>query len=679
MPHDVSAQPRASEDRFSRFVDHAADGVFLVAKGGRIVDVNAEGCRTLRYTSEELLELKVLDVLQSLDAEAFDELWESTLPGEPVTVESEARRKDGSLFPVEVRVARLRSDGEELMLALVRDVTARKEAEAALRRWAEQQATVAALGRRALAKVETQAMMGEAVRAVRDTLGVDYTAVLELRPGRESLLLRAGTGWQSGRVGSAVVAVAETHAGKTLENGGPVVVADLTAAGYSASTLLHEHGVVSAMSAIVEGRAEPFGVIGAYTTTAREFTEDDVNFIQAVANVLGAAMTSDREVKLQAHLERSQGLEAIGQLAGGIAHDFNNLLSLIRHYTPVALEGAGQLPDVRADLDEVNKAVATATELTRELLLVFGAQDVAEAEVADVNELLRANEAILRRTAGAGITLRIDLADELWPTRVGADQFEQILVRLAVNARAAMPGGGTLALTTENLAFEEGDYMGRGGRPGRCVRLTVADSGTGMSQDVAAHAFDLFSTTKPAGQGSGLGLSTVYGIARQLGGYAQLDSEPGAGTAVKIYLPAVDPMDGSRPAPGASVGAGRGERILVVEAEVRLRRVTCRILSEHGYEAIEADGLETALAAWDERGSEIDLLLTDVVVPLSSGAELVDRLRAARPDLAVLLISGSGVSGGNGSRQIARVVEKPFSTGGLLRSVREALGERERR
>jgi PAS domain S-box-containing protein len=169
MRHDVSPRPRAGDDRFSRFVDHAADGVFLVAKGGRIVDVNAEGCRMLRYTSEELLELKVLDVQQSLDAEAFDELWESTLPGEPVTVESEARRKDGSLFPVEVRVARLWSDGEELMLALVRDVTARKEAEAA-------------------------------------------------------------------------------HAGKTLEDGRPVIVADLTAAGYSASTLLHEHGVTSTSS-----------------------------------------------------------------------------------------------------------------------------------------------------------------------------------------------------------------------------------------------------------------------------------------------------------------------------------------------------------------------------------------------------------------------------------------------
>jgi two-component system, cell cycle sensor histidine kinase and response regulator CckA len=380
-----------------------------------------------------------------------------------------------------------------------------------------------------------------------------------------------------------------------------------------------------------------------------------------------------------AELEHSQSAEALGQLAGGIAHDFNNLFSLIRHYTQFAIEGADQLPQVRADLEEVEKAAARATELLRELLVVFSARDGPEAEIVDVNEVLREHEAVLRRTIGGGITLRLELADELWPAMVGAAQLEQILVHLAVNARAAMPAGGTLALTTENLEFEEGDYMGRGGRPGRCVRLTVADSGTGMSQDVAAHAFDLFSTTKPKGQGNGLGLSIVYGIARQLGGYTQLYSQPGAGTAVKIYLPAVDPMDGPGPAPDASVGAGRGERILVVEDEARLRRVTCRILSEHGYEVIEADGFDAALAAWQERGSEIDLLLADVIMSLGSGAELVDRLRAARPEPAVLLISGSGIAGWNGSPQVAQVVEKPFSTGSLLRSVRQALGERERR
>jgi signal transduction histidine kinase len=186
--------------------------------------------------------------------------------------------------------------------------------------------TVAELGRLALTRDDTQALMAEAVRAVRDTLRVDYTGVLELQPKSETVLVRAGTGWRNGCVGSAIVA----------------------------STLLEEHGVVSAMSSVVAGRTEPFGSIGAFTATAREFTQDDVNFIQAVANALGAAVT----------------LEAVGRVAGGIAHDFNNLLSVIRNYTQFSIEEADQLPKLRADLEEVEKAAARATELTRELVSV---------------------------------------------------------------------------------------------------------------------------------------------------------------------------------------------------------------------------------------------------------------------------------------------------------------------
>jgi PAS domain S-box-containing protein len=660
------------ERRFGRYADHVADGLFLTDHDQRFVEVNAEGCRMLGYTRDELLELTLPDVAPGFGPDAVRGLWDSTFVGQPVTIDSESRRKDGSLFPVEVRVARLEEDGQELMLAVVRDATARKESEAELMARAERQAAVAELGRRALAELGTQALMEEAARAVRGALSVDYTSVLELRLGGESLLLRAGTGWHDGHVGTTVVSVTDTHAGQTLEHGGPVIVADLAASGYAGSTVLRAHGVVSGVSAVVEGRTGPCGLMGAYTTTAREFTEDDVTFVQTVANVLGAAITREREERLQAHLERSHRVEAVGQLAGGIAHDFNNLLSIIRNYTQFAIEETDQLPELRADLEEVEKAATRAIELNRGLL-VFSGQDIHQAELVDVNGLLRDSEGMLRRAIPQDIALRIDLAEDLWPTRAGTDQLEQILVNLAVNARAAMPDGGVLSVTTENLEFDDDHGGDRDGPAGRFVRLTVADNGASMPEDVTAHAFDLFFSTKSRGHGSGLGLATVHGIARQLGGYVQLYSAPSLGTAVKVYLPAADPDDGPAQASSPEAHAGHGETVLVVDDEAPLRRVTCRILSEHGYDVIEADCAESALAVWQERAGEIDLLLTDAMMPAGSGAELVDRLRAFRPALAVLLMSGygGGVAGGNG----ARVVGKPFSTPGLLRSVREALGE----
>jgi PAS domain S-box-containing protein len=642
------------------------------------VDVNAAACESHGYSREELLQLTIADLQEGLDAVGLERLWDTMLPGQPVTVETRSRRKDGSYFPVEVRVGRVDSEGEELMLASVRDVTARKEAEAELTRRAERQAAVADLGRRALAKVDTTALMDDAVGVVRAALGVAYSGVLELRPDHTSLLLRAGEGWPEALVGQGVVPIVDTHGGRTLQSDKPVIVADVQAdERFRASTLLREHGVVSGITAVIQGRTGPFGVLGVHTTSPREFTSDDVNFLQAVANVLGAAVTREREEALQAHFERSRRVEAVGQLAGRIAHDFNNILAVVLNYTQFALEQAARQPRLRADLEEIDTAAQRAADLTRELL-TFSRREPLETEDIDLNEIIRAGESMLGRTLGNRITLRSDLSDELWRTAAGEGQIDQILVQLALNARDAMPDGGVLAISTENLDFDETSRAGEPDlAPGHFVRLTVADTGIGMSEEVAAHAFDLFFSSKPTGRGSGLGLSTVHSVVRQLGGFVRLYSEPGVGTALKVYLPAAT-VDGIAIPPDLSPDDGDGETILLVEDEDAVRRLTSRILSEHGYDVIPADGIDAALAVWQERGAQIDLLLTDVVMPGMSGAALAERLRGERSKLPVLFMSGytSGVVAREGPPEGVAVVEKPFSSQGLLRSVRQVLGRR---
>jgi signal transduction histidine kinase len=558
----------------------------------------------------------------------------------------------------------------------VRDITARKEADAELARRAEQQGAVAELGRRALANAESQALAQEAVCMLRETLEVEHASVLELQPDGKHVLVRAGLGWRDGVVGATLPLAQAPAARLTLECDGPVVVGDLRGdARFDDATLLHEHGVVSGMSAAIEGRDGPHGVLGVHTTTLREFGEDDINVLQAIANVLGSAITREREEKLQAHLERSQRVEAVGQLAGGIAHDFNNLLAVILNYTQFALEQTEGQPELRSDLLEIESAGERASELTRQLL-VFSRQELLDTQVVDLNALILDAEGMLRSTLGDDVALRSDLADGLWETRVGAGQPEQILVNLAINAREAMADGGVLTVKTENIEFEKGEQRDvADAAPGRFVRLTVADSGTGMSEEVARRAFDLFYTTKPTTEGKGLGLATVYWITRQLGGFVRLYSEPETGTALKVYLPAADPVDDPSPSADDPVPLGSGETVLLVEDEEPLRRLTGRILTENGYEVVMAEDVGAALERSQASTGEIDLLLTDVAMPGLSGVELADRVRLHRPGLAILFMSGyaGDVKTRPPSANTGSVLEKPFSSGGLLRSVHTAL------
>jgi CheY-like chemotaxis protein len=295
---------------------------------------------------------------------------------------------------------------------------------------------------------------------------------------------------------------------------------------------------------------------------------------------------------------------------------------------------------VLGDVEEVRGAAQRATRLTRQLL-IFARSDVVHPEVLSLNDIIAGLEQLLRRTLGEHITLTAAPAGDLWPVKADAGQLEQVLVNLAVNARDAMPGGGTLTIDTANVTVDDAYADGRPGlKPGRYARLRVSDTGTGMAAEVLARVFEPFFTTKPQGKGTGLGLATFYGIITGAGGYPQIYSEPGLGTTITGLLPATTEEAGRPEGAQAAAPCGRGERILLVEDETSLQELAARILTRNGYQVRLARTSAEAPSIASDTSQPIDLLLTDVVMPEMLGDEVARRVHAILPALPVLYMSG---------------------------------------
>jgi PAS domain S-box-containing protein len=391
------------------------------------------------------------------------------------------------------------------------------------------------------------------------------------------------------------------------------------------------------------------------TTATGQLDDPDVQGI-----VLNSRNVTERK-RLEAQLRQSQRLESVGQLAGGIAHDFNNFLSVIRGYARFLVDAMGEDEPLRGDAVEIEKAAERASRLTSQLL-VFSRHEVVQKRVVDIAEVLSGLTSLLDRTLGENVTLRTEVERPLRRVEADPTQIEQVLVNLAVNARDAMPSGGELHIDLANVVTD-GDHA---------VRLRVHDSGTGMKEEVVERAFEPFYSTKPKGEGTGLGLATVYGIVTQTGGTIEIDSTPGAGTTIEVLLPATE---AEPPTEVISQNGGengtQGETILVVEDEDAVRKLTCRILKREGYTVLEAPDGPRALDTWDEHSGEIDLLLTDVVMPGMSGKELAERL-----GIEPVFMSGytDDVMLRHGMEGL-RLVQKPFDAQTLLGAIRSALDD----
>ena len=382
---------------------------------------------------------------------------------------------------------------------------------------------------------------------------------------------------------------------------------------------------------------------------------------------------------LEESLRQSQKMEAVGRLAGGIAHDFNNLMTVVLGRSDLLLKRLRPEDPMRRDIELFRKTAMRATQLTRQLL-AFSRKQVLQPKVLDLNAVVENMESMLRRLIGEDVALRTVLPPALGRVKADPGQLEQVIVNLVVNARDAMPHGGKLTIETSDVELTDGEAQHAGTRPGPTVVLAVTDTGTGMDAATQARIFEPFFTTKEQGKGTGLGLSTVYGIVQQSDGGISVHSAPGAGTTFKIYLPRIEESVEIAPSPEPRQRAGGGtETVLLVEDEDELRAVVLETLQMYGYTVLEAGHGGEAMLIAERYSGPIDLLLTDVVMPTMSGADLARRLAAVRLEMKVLFVSGytdDAIVHHGVLEPGTAFLEKPFNPEQLVRRVREVLSGR---
>jgi PAS domain S-box-containing protein len=617
---------RAAEQLFRRAFDDAPVGMALIDLEGRWLRLNRSLCRILGRSEQELRAMHPDDLSHPADTYLDRPLIEELLAGRRRSYAIERRyvRADGTHLDALVHVSLMHGDGERPLYFLCQlvDLSERRRAEAE-RRAGEQ-------------RLQAIIDNSPALIIVKDLQG-RYQLVN--RRWEELFGVRAEEA--IGRTSHDVLP--DTRRPDTEAIDGLVVREDRTyesllairdADGEGERTFL----TVKFPMRDAEGRAT--GVV----TIATDMTE--------------RRRSAEERAELERRLAQVQRLESVGQLAGGVAHDFNNLLSVILTCVGFAERELPAEHPVRADVEEIGHAADRAAALTRQLLM-FSRREVVTPEVIDVGAMVRDLERLLTRTLSERIALLISIGPDLPTVLADRARLEQVLINLAVNARDAMPDGGTLTIAVD-------EHDGR-------VRITVSDDGAGMLEEVRERAFEPFFTTKAPGEGTGLGLATVHGIVTDSGGSVELSSEPGEGTVVTVLLPGCDEEIYEPEAPpGLGERALGTARVLVVEDQESVRRQACRILAAHGYEVHDASGAEQALADW----RPVDVLVTDVVMPGMSGLELARSAGERTPDLRVVYMSGhtedTVVHDGARTRNLS-YLQKPFTRASLLRAVEDAL------
>jgi two-component system, cell cycle sensor histidine kinase and response regulator CckA len=637
----------ASASRLRALVEQSGDGVVIVAEDGTILEWSPALVSISGVGREEAVGRPIFAVLGSLAPGEptpaaiawgrFRALLESATG--PVREERVIRRRDGARRELQTVAFRIVEGERAVLAALVRDLTAVKDAERALR---DSEERCRALFERSVDAVCVNDLTGRFLEANQAALSLLGYSAADLA-----------------RLGLADLVAPEQR---------PVVhaVCELVGSGRPSPPTVLALRRPDGLAVEMEIQAVPITRQG--QPVAMQVVVRDLRERRRAEKNLG---------EIEAQLRQAQKLEAVGLLAGGVAHDFNNQLGVILACVDLAL---GRVPDgdpLRDDLAEIRRAADTSARLTRQLL-AFSRKQILQPTVLDVNDLIRELSRMLRRLIGEDIDLSCSLAPEPACVRADRGQLEQVLMNLVVNARDAMSKGGRLTIETA-LVELTGDFARRhvGTRPGPHVLVAVTDTGCGMDRALLARIFEPFFTTKPVAKGTGLGLSLVYGIVKQSGGTIWVYSEPGLGTTFKIYLPQVAaPTAFARGAPAPTLAARGDETVLVVEDDTALRKVTVRILRRAGFRVVEAENGPEALLVSEAHQGPLHLLLTDIIMPQMSGPQLADELRARFADLRVLFMSGyAGEAvvrhGFVDSGQ--RFVGKPFTGPELIAAVRGAL------
>jgi two-component system cell cycle sensor histidine kinase/response regulator CckA len=620
-------QVRREQEKFRMLAEAAFEGL-IVHQQGRILEVNPALCAMVGYEQQELVGCSVLDLV---DPSSHPVIHERIAHPTDAPTLIFARRRDGTRFTVEVVARTMPYRDGKARITAVRDVTQRVETERALRR----QALIFDNLHDALVITDLEDVVLDWNRAAERMFG--YT--------RDEVV---------GKVGSRLLKLRPVG----------------TMSEQPLATMQREGRFVGP----VHFQRKDGG--DGTSDLALIPLPDESGRVVETAWVHSDATESAR---LEAQLRQSQKMEAVGRLAGGVAHDFNNLLTVISGYSELLLLHAGGNADLKKTAEIIQNAAERAAAVTGQLL-AFSRKQVLVAKVLDMGAVVAGVESLLRRMIGEDIQLLTARAAGLWKTRADPAQMEQVLVNLAVNARDAMPRGGTLRMESANV-FLDDDFVRAhpGARVGPHVMVAVSDTGVGMDAATQSHLFEPFFTTKPQGKGTGLGLATVYGIVKQSLGFVGAESEPGRGTTFRIYLPRHEAAHAAsqdeRPAPPVDLGAG-DETILLVEDDDMLRGLALVMLKNAGYDVLEARHAGEALVIAERHPGRIHLLLTDVVMPHMSGPELADRIVAARADTRVLFVSGYTDDAvlRNGVEESKKAfLAKPFSASALTRKIREVL------
>ena len=447
--------------------------------------------------------------------------------------------------------------------------------------------------------------------------------------------------------------------------------------------LVEEHlrpqGITSLLHVGIRHHGRVAGVVcHEHVGPAREWALEEQHFAANIADLAALALGNAARQELEDQLRQSQKIEAVGVLAGGIAHDFNNLLTAILGYCELLRPRLPLSDPGRGYLEEIRKAGDRAAVLTRQLL-AFSRKQVLDPKVLDLNSVVAGMEGMLRRLISEEVDLKSVQSEKLWHVRADPGQMEMVLMNLVANARDAMPGGGQLTIETMNLELDDSYTRRRPYAPaGRYVLLAVSDSGAGMDPETVSRVFEPFFTTKEKGRGTGLGLSTVYGVVKQSNGHIQIYSERGIGTTIKVYLPAAEgPVDALPRGPSECTDRiVRGETLLLIEDEPLVRELAYEILIGQGYQVLGAGSGAEALRICESHPESIQLVVTDVIMPGMNGREVYERMSQLRPGLKVLYMSGytqSAIVHRGVLEPGTAFVQKPFTIPGFLERVRETL------